>query len=186
MIPVFKQGSRLECDNYRSVSVLPVLAKIVEKGIFTQYSIISSLKISLFLINMDLSQIAPPWIVSCRSCLRNFYNSWSRWLCRINFLGTKQASDTVNHSTLLSKLLFNGISDVIWFKSYLNKRKQRVSVSGLMSDTISISTGVPQGSNLGPLLFLIYINDFIQASNFLSMRLFVDDTSLTASDKNID
>ena len=55
-----------------------------------------------------------------------------------------------------------------------------------MSDTISISTGLSQGSNIGPLLFFILINDFIQASNFFSMRLFTDDTSLTASDKNID
>ena len=61
-----------------------------------------------------------------------------------------------------------------------------MSVNGVMSDTISILTGVPQGSNLGPLLFLIYINDFIQASNFFTMRLFAGDTSLTASDKNID
>ena len=104
------------------------------------------------------------------------------------FLDLSKAFDTVNHSILLSKLLFYGISnsDIIWFKSYLNKSKQRVSVNGVMSDTISISTGVPQGSNLGPLLFLIYINDFIQASNFFTMRLFADDTSLTASDKNID
>ena len=55
-----------------------------------------------------------------------------------------------------------------------------------MSDTISISTGVPQGSNLGPLLFLVYINDITQISNFFSMRLFADDTSLTGSDKNVD
>ena len=99
------------------------------------------------------------------------------------FLDLSKAFDTVNHSILLSKLLFYSIlnSDIIWFQSYLNKRKQRAFVNGVMSDTISISTGVPQGSNLGPLLVLIYINDFIQASNFFSMRLFADDTFLTAS-----
>ena len=57
---------------------------------------------------------------------------------------------------------------------------------GITSDTMPISSGVPQGSILGRLLFLIYINDFSQASNFFSMRLFADDTSLTALGKNID
>ena len=89
---------------------------------------------------------------------------------------------------LLSKLLSYGIQKphIDWFKSYLNKRKQRVFVNGNISDTMPITSGVPQGSILGPLLFLIYINDFTQSSDFFSMRLFADDTSLTASAKNID
>ena len=66
-------------------------------------------------------------------------------------------------------------SHMIWFK-----RKQRVFVNGVASTTMHISSGVPQGSILGPPLFLIYINYFPQASNFFSMRLFADDTSLTA------
>ena len=102
------------------------------------------------------------------------------------FVDLSKAFDTANQATLLSKLLFYVIlnSDISWFKSYLNKRKQRVFLNGVMSDTISISAGVSQGSNLRPLLFLIYINDFTQVSNFFSMRLFADDTTLTASDKN--
>ena len=70
--------------------------------------------------------------------------------------------------------------------SVINVRKQRVFVNGNISDTMPISSGVPQGSILGPLLFLIYINDFTQSSDFSSMRLFADDTSLTDSAKNID
>ena len=72
-----------------------------------------------------------------------------------------------------------------WFKSYLNKRKQSVFVNGVTSDTMPTFSGVPQGSILGRLLFLIYINDFTQASNFFSMTLFSDDTSFTTSGKNI-
>ena len=104
------------------------------------------------------------------------------------FLDLSKAFDTVNHSILLSKLLSYGIQKphIDWFKSYLNKRKQRVFVNGNISDTMPITSGVPKGSILGPLLFFIYINDFTQSSDFFSMRLFADDTSLTASAKNID
>ena len=98
------------------------------------------------------------------------------------FLDLGKAIDTVNHSILLSKLSFYGIQKphIDWFKSYLNKRKQRVFVNGNISDTIPISAGVPQGSTLGPLLFLIYINDFTQSSDFFFMRLFADDSSLNS------
>ena len=67
--------------------------------------------------------------------------------------------------------------------SYFHNRKQRVFVNGILADTLQISSGVPQGSILGPLLFLLYINDFIQASKMFSMRLYADDTSLTVSGK---
>ena len=98
------------------------------------------------------------------------------------FLDLGKAIDTVNHLILLSKLSFYGIQKphIDWFKSYLNKRKQRVFVNGNISDTIPISAGVPQGSILGPLLFLIYINDFTQSSDFFFMRLFADDSSLNS------
>ena len=98
------------------------------------------------------------------------------------FLDLGKAIDTVNHLILLSKLSFYGIQKphIDWFKSYLNKRKQRVFVNGNISDTIPISAGVPQGSTLGPLLFLIFINDFTQSSDFFLMRLFADDSSLNS------
>ena len=104
------------------------------------------------------------------------------------FLDLSKAFDTVNHSILLSKLSSYSIQNpnINWFKSYLNKRKQRVFVNGVITDTMPISSGVPQGSILGPLLFLIYINDFTQSSDLFSISLFADDTSLTASANNID
>ena len=103
------------------------------------------------------------------------------------FLDLSKAFDTVNHqSILLSKLTYYGINPITWFRSYFHNRKQRVFVNGILSDTLQISSGVPQGSILGPLLFLLYINDFTQASKMFSMRLYADDTSLTVSGKNID
>ena len=86
------------------------------------------------------------------------------------FLDLSKAFDTVNHSILLSKLSLHGIRKphIDWFKSYLNK--ERVFVNGNISDTMPISSGVPQGSILGPLLFLIYINEFTQSSDFFSIQ----------------
>ena len=80
-----------------------------------------------------------------------------------------------------------GIRDIEnqWFRSYLNKRKQKVFVNGVESDFLQVNSGVPQGSILGPVLFLVYINDFVNATNYFSIRLFADDTSLTLAGKDL-
>ena len=92
------------------------------------------------------------------------------------------------YTILLSKLDFYLIRNLEnhCFRSYLSNRKQRVFVNGTSSDLSPIVYGVPQGSILGPLLFLTYLNDFYQASNHFSMRMFADDTSLTATGNNLD
>ena len=74
----------------------------------------------------------------------------------------------------------------MWFKSYLQHRRQRVYVNGVFSDIQVINLGVPQGSVLGPILFLTYVNEFITANSYFSLRLFADDTSLTACGKYLD
>ena len=104
------------------------------------------------------------------------------------FLDLSKAFDTVNHSILLSKLGLYGIRDNEnqWFRSYLSNRKQKVFVNGVESNLLLVNSGVPQGSILGPFLFLIYINDFDKATNYFSLRLFADDTSLTATGKDLD
>ena len=104
------------------------------------------------------------------------------------FLDLSKAFDTVNHSILLSKLGLYGIrgNENQWFRSYLSNRKQKVFVNGVESNLLSVNSGVLQGSILGPFLFLIYINDFDKATNYFSLRLFADDTSLTATGKDLD
>ena len=84
------------------------------------------------------------------------------------FLDLSKAFDTVNHQILLNKLKYYGLqqSEYNWFQSYLNDRKQKVHANGVASDTRFISTGVPQGSILGPLLFIIVINDLPKSSTF--------------------
>ena len=96
------------------------------------------------------------------------------------FIDLKKAFDTVNHKILLGKLEHYGVRDVLlnWFESYLTGRKQFVSFNGENSDLKDITCGVPQGSVLGPLLFLIYINDLPNVSQKLIFFLFADDTNI--------
>ena len=98
------------------------------------------------------------------------------------FLDFKKAFDTVDHKILLSKLNFYGIKRVSheWLKSYLSERNQITVIDGITSSS-SISHGVPQGSVLGPLFFLIFINDLPNSSSLLKLILFADDSTLSTS-----
>ena len=99
-----------------------------------------------------------------------------------------KAFDTVNHALLLRKLEHYGIRGLSldWFRSYLSNRTQRVFVGSVLSENKNIKHGVPQGSVLGPLLFLLYINNLPNASTIIKFHLFADDTSLSYSNNNID
>ena len=96
------------------------------------------------------------------------------------FIDLRKAFDTVNHKILLMKLEHYGIreSALLWFAAYLNKRKQFVTINGENSELRELSCGVPEGSVLGPLLFLIYISDLPNISNKLDIFLFADDTNI--------
>ena len=109
---------------------------------------------------------------------------FSFWYSSIDL---QKAFDTVNHSILLNNLEHYDIRGVelSWFSSYLSKRKQFVSVNGSTSDYLEVSCGVPQGSVLGPLLFLIYINDLPSMSKVLPFYVFADDTNIFYSSRDL-
>ena len=99
----------------------------------------------------------------------------------------QKAFDTVNHDTLVTTLEHYGIrgNALSWFKSYICGRSQYVSVNGFTSDLLPITCGVAQGSVLGPLLFLIYVNDLPSISKVLEFYLFADDTSIYFESDNL-
>ena len=186
VIPIFKSGDSSSMDNYRPISLLSSFSKILEK-------IVASRLTSFF----ESSNLLSKWQFGFRSehstshPMVHFLNKITESLNVKKhtisiFCDLKKAFDTCNHDILFLKLKKYGIKDteLLWFKSYLTDRKQFVSVKNKSSPLLNITLGVPQGSILGPLLFLIYINDLPMSSSFLSL-LFAYDTTLLLSHDNL-
>ena len=103
------------------------------------------------------------------------------------FLYFQKTFDTVNHNILIAKLNHYGIRGITldWFQSYLTNCKQQISINNTLSNKTMISCGVPQGSVLGPLLFLMYINDLNEAISHLLIHHFADDKNILSSNKSL-
>ena len=173
-------------SNYRPISLLPILSKILEKMMYTrvidfikkfkllyetQYGFQKGLSTE-FAINSLLNNII--------ECMENKEVGF----CIL--LDFAKAFDTVNHEILLDKLDYYGIRGTAhkWFKSYLFNRMQCTEIGNFQSKLDYVKCGVPQGSVLGPLLFLLYINDIVLSSSICKFTLFADDTSLFYSHKD--
>ena len=186
VVPVYKKDSKLDFSNYRPISLLSNIEKILEKlmynrvyNFFTKNNLIYPLQ---FGFRQKYSTFYA--LISLTEDIRKNLDKGNIG-CGI-FVDLQKAFDTVEHDILLSKLEHYGIRGISneWFKSYLFDRKQFVSINGHVSNQASVKYGVPQGSVLGPLLFLIYINDLNHAIKFCKVHHFADDTNLVHFSKS--
>ena len=187
IIPVHKKEAHNIIGNYRPISLLSNVGKIIEKLIHIRvYSFLT--KNDLFFTNQfgfRNHHNTNHALIQITEKLRHAIDN-GQFACGV-FVDLQKAFDTVEHSILLHKLNYYGIRGVAndWFKSYLTNRQQHVTVYGKKSRKLDIKHGVPQGSVLGPLLFLIYINDLHKAIKNSDVYHFADDTSLIHSSTSL-
>ncbi len=178
VIPLHKGGSRDDMNNYRPISKLPCLAKVMEslvnnqlKSFLSTYSVLSSHQSGFRTNHSTISAITlvTNHIISALDKKQH---------CAAVFVDLSKAFDTVDHDILLSKLFNIGLSEsaCAWFHEYLSERRQCIKSGDTKSDFMFINRGVPQGSILGPVLFSIYINDIVSSLSGCHAHLYVDDT----------
>ena len=183
VVPLFKGGKKEDVSNYRPVSLLPVPGKILEKLVHDHI-------MKFFEINNSLCEKQNGFrpnhsttnsIVDLTNDLFNAINCGQITLAA--FIDLKKAFDTVNHKILLEKLYYMGIRDEMlsWIEDYLRKRYQKTICNSTLSSLGEIKCGVPQGSILGPLFFLVYINDVKNIIGDLKYQLYADDTVIYCS-----
>ena len=181
--PIFKAGDKHNFTNYRPISILPSISKLLEKVVYSRiYNFISYHNI----LTDQQFGFRPK-----RSTLMAINDLYCKIASNLDqklhtvgiFLDLSKAFDTINHSILLDKLTNYGIRGLTndWLKSYLCDRQQRVLFNNTLSSPETVSCGVPQGSILGPLLFLLYINDLPSCTSIPHFVLFADDTNILFS-----
>lgn len=180
--PLFKTGAKHDINNYRPISILPTLSKLIEKHVHDSFM--------SYLNQYDLlikSQSGFRKRHSCETALVHILDKWLKalndgYIIGVIMVDFKKAFDLVDHSLILQKLKLYKCSDtaITWFSSYLNDRMQKVTVNGEMSLCKAVTCGVPQGSIIGPLLFLLFINDlpFSLSSVTNSTDMYADDTTI--------
>ncbi|CAB4002379.1 Hypothetical predicted protein, partial [Paramuricea clavata] len=181
--PVFKEGNKTDCGNYRPISVISVVAKLFEGLVYNQ--------LRTFIADNSILVEQQSGFRSQHSTETALLGSTNEWLYNMDsglingvlFLDLKKAFDTVDHEILLKKLHLYGIKGTTyaWFESYIQNRKSICLMNGKKSHAREIRCGVPQGSNLGPILFLLYINDLPKCLETTKANLFADDTNLSCA-----
>jgi len=186
--PIFKQGDRTLVSNYRPISTLPILSKIFEKLMCQR--LVRFLKLNNILFEgqfgfRENSSTCDAILEFLDKTVRSLDSKKS--LITI-FLDFAKAFDTVCHSILIDKLEHVGVRGRVldWLRTYLCSRKQYVSISNSESDTSVVERGVPQGSVLGPILFLVYINDMRLCSDKLGFVHYADDTTVFCTGGNLE
>ena len=185
VIPIFKKGNTKNVANYRPISLLSNFSKILEKivhrrlySFFNNSNLLSNYQFGFRQLHLHLIILLTDKVTIV------FENNQS--ILGI-FLDFSKAFDIIDHKILLNKLYHYGVrgASFSWFKSYLTDRTQQTQVLGTKSTNINkLISSVPQGSILGPILFIIYVNDFPKCLRYSSCLAFADDTTILMSEKN--
>ena len=184
--PIFKNGKRTEESNYRPISVLPLVSKVMERAI--QVQLVKFLEANEVLSAYQSgfrkghsTETAVTYLTD--QILEHMDN---QQMTGSVFIDLKKAFDLVNHNCLLQKLEHYGVrgKSLTWFQNYLGSRTQRVRFGQDLSPSLPIEYGVPQGSLLGPLLFVIYINDLPSCLKNTHISMYADDTVIYCSGAN--
>jgi Reverse transcriptase (RNA-dependent DNA polymerase)/Endonuclease-reverse transcriptase len=179
VVPIYKKGPKTDKANYRPVSLTSIPCKIME-------SIVKD-RILEFLEDNDSLNQAQHGFMKGRSCLTNLLETLEMWTKTLDegygldvvYLDYRKAFDSVPHKRLVAKLRMYGLTGklLLWIADFLNARTMKVELRGVFSRLIEVLSGVPQGSVLGPLLFLLYVNEL---PNWIknNIRMFADDTKI--------
>ena len=186
--PIFKSGNSDLVENYRPISILPILSKLLEKSVHKQlYEYLESHKLISdcqfgFRKNRSTKLATMLFCDKIRKHVDNGNMVGSL------FLDLTKAFDTIGHGVLLEKLILYGVggSELSWLKDYLFHRSHFVEINNVVSETHFITSGVPQGSILGPLLFIIFFNDLEEnVGTNCEIFQYADDTVVLFADKNV-
>ena len=184
VIPLFKSGSKKDISNYRPISTLHCVNTVIEKLLYSR--LISFLDSNNVIVNSQFGfRKGRTTSDAVLNLLQEAYESLNtQRFFGVVSLDLCKAFDTVDYNILLHKLHHYGVRGLPYkiLESYLSGRMQYVSVNGVTSDCLPVKVGVPQGSVLGPLLFLVYINDMPQCStNECNIQMYADDSILFSS-----
>lgn len=187
VIPIQKVKGTISAAEFRPINMLVTIEKILEKIVYRQ--LMQFISANNILIG---NQSGFRKNHSCESAIQNILYEWKdlldeNYVIGAVFLDLQRAFETIDRDTLIQKLKQIGIINraLDWLIDYLNNRKQVTKIDTHISSELSNTSGVPQGSTLGPLLFLVYINDVVKEINNCSIHLFADDTLLYFSSKDL-
>ena len=186
--PIFKSGNLQDKCNYRPISVLPLASKLIERHVANS--------LHKFLGKYSLIHVTQSGFRnrhSCETALTNLMNMWTSAMNKgllngVIYMDFRKVFDLVNHGIILDKLKIYKCDELSlqWFASYLSNRTQHVVFNGAKSSAKPMNVGVPQGSILGPLFFILFINDMPLAVEKCALDMYADDSTLTTSARTVD